>query len=133
MAWETISSTGCRGAQTQPDRRSDRLRFFVALFVVERGRVAYAGNMKRDLLKRTLRLLDLPEDMDPRVPRITVLGREKMLVENVVGIRRCTEEEVLLLTGCGPLQVSGEKLIVKELGESRALIVGRLIRWAYGE
>lgn len=89
--------------------------------------------MKRDLLKQTLRLLDLPEDLDPRVPRITVLGREKMLAENVVGIRRCTEEEVLLLTGCGPLRVSGEKLIVKELGESRALIVGRLMRWAYGE
>ncbi len=89
--------------------------------------------MKRDLLKQTLRLLDLPEELDPRVPRITVLGREKMLAENVAGIRRCTEEEVLLLTGCGPLQVSGEKLIVKELGESRALIVGRLIRWAYGE
>ena len=39
----------------------------------------------------------------------------------------------LLLTGCGGLAVSGEKLLVKELGESRALIVGRLLRWAYGE
>ena len=89
--------------------------------------------MKRDLLKKTLRLLDLPEDMDARVPRITVVGREQMAVENVSGIRRCTETEVLLLTGCGVLAVSGEKLLVKELGESRALIVGRLLRWAYGE
>ena len=89
--------------------------------------------MKKDLLKQTLRLLDLPEDMDPRVPRITVLGREKMLVENVSGIRRCTEKEVLLLTGCGTLLVAGEKLLVKELGESRALLTGRLVRWAYGE
>ena len=89
--------------------------------------------MKRDLLKKTLRLLDLPEDMDPRVPRITVLGREKMLVENVSGVRRCTEGEVLLLTGCGTLQVVGEGLLVKELGESRALLTGRLERWAYGE
>ena len=78
--------------------------------------------MKKDLLKRTLRLLDLPEDMDPRVPRVTVLGRDRMLVENVAGIRRCTEREVLLLTGCGTLQVEGE-----------ALITGRLLRWAYGE
>ena len=39
--------------------------------------------MRKDLVRRTLRLLDLPEDMDPRVPRITVLGRETMLVENV--------------------------------------------------
>lgn len=89
--------------------------------------------MKRDLLKKTLRLLDLPEDMDPRVPRITVLGREKMLVENVSGVRRCTEGEVLLLTGCGTLRVLGEGLLVKELGESRALLTGRLERWAYGE
>lgn len=69
----------------------------------------------------------------PRVPRITVLGREKMLVENVVGIRRCTREELLLLTGCGDLLVTGRELTVKELGESRALITGRLVRWAYGE
>ncbi len=89
--------------------------------------------MRKDLWKRTLRLLDLPEDMDPRVPRITVVGRDKMLVENVSGVRRCTETEVLLLTGCGVLSVAGEGLLVKELGESRALIVGRLMRWAYGE
>ena len=67
------------------------------------------------------------------MPRITVLGREKMLVENVSGVRRCTEGEVLLLTGCGTLQVLGEGLLVKELGESRALLTGRLERWAYGE
>ena len=89
--------------------------------------------MKKDLWKRTLRLLDLPEDMDATVPRITVVGREQMLVENLSGIRRCSEGEVLLLTGCGVLAVSGERLLVKELGESRALIVGRLLRWAYGE
>lgn len=89
--------------------------------------------MRKDLWKRTLRLLDLPEDMDPRVPRITVVGRDKMLVENVAGVRRCAETEVLLLTGCGVLSVAGEGLLVKELGESRALIVGRLMRWAYGE
>ena len=89
--------------------------------------------MRKDLWKRTLRLLDLPEDMDPRVPRITVLGRDKMLVENVAGIRRCSEREILLLTGCGTLQVAGEGLLVKELGESRALLTGRLERWAYGE
>lgn len=89
--------------------------------------------MRKDLLQHTLRLLDLPEDLDPRVPRITVLGRERMLVENVAGIRRCTEGEVLLLTGAGTLLVAGEKLTVKELGESRALIVGGLERWAYGE
>ena len=89
--------------------------------------------MKKDLIKTTLRLLDLPEDMDPRVPRVTVLGRERMLVENVSGIRRCTEGEVRLLTGCGTLIVAGDGLLVKELGESRALIVGQLERWAYGE
>ena len=89
--------------------------------------------MWKDVIKTTLRLLDLPEDMDPRVPRITILGREKLLAENVAGIRRCTEQEVLLLTGCGTLLVAGEKLLVKELGESRALIVGRLVRWAYDE
>ena len=89
--------------------------------------------MKKDLLKQALRLLDLPEEMDPRVPRITVLGRDRMLVENVAGIRRCTDAKVLLLTGCGTLLVAGEGLLVKELGESHALLTGQLERWAYVE
>ena len=85
------------------------------------------------MLKKTLRFLDLPEDMDPMVPRITVLGRDRMLVENVAGIRRCTPEEIRLLTGCGTLTIGGEGLLVKELGESRALVTGKMGRWAYGE
>lgn len=102
-------------------------------FVVFAGLVAYPYYMRKDLWQKTLRLLDLPEDMDARVPRITVLGREKMLMENVAGVRLCTQEEVLLLTGCGTVRVTGEGLQVKELGESQALIVGRLERWAYEE
>ncbi|MBQ3652680.1 MAG: sporulation protein [Clostridia bacterium] len=87
--------------------------------------------MRKDLLKKAIRFLDLPEDVDPNVPRITVVGRELMLVENVAGIRRCTPEEVVLLTGRDTLQISGEGLRVKELGESRALLTGRLSGWGF--
>ena len=87
--------------------------------------------MRKDLLKKAIRFLDLPEDVDPNVPRITVVGRELMLVENVAGIRRCTPEEVVLLTGRETLQISGEGLRVKELGESRALLTGRLSGWGF--
>ena len=87
--------------------------------------------MRKDLLKKAIRFLDLPEDVDPNVPRITVVGRELMLVENVAGIRRCTPEEVVLLTGRDTLQTSGEGLRVKELGESRALLTGRLSGWGF--
>ena len=57
--------------------------------------------MRKDLLKKAIRFLDLPEDVDSNVPRITVVGRELMLVENVAGIRRCTPDEVVLLPGAG--------------------------------
>ena len=87
--------------------------------------------MRKDLLKKAIRFLDLPEDVDPNVPRITVVGREQMLVENVAGIRRCTPEEVVLLTGRDTLQISGEGLRVTELGESRALLTGRLSGWGF--
>ena len=87
--------------------------------------------MRKDLLKKAIRFLDLPEDVDTNVPRITVVGRELMLVENVAGIRRCTPEEVVLLTGRDTLQISGEGLRVKELGESRALLTGRLSGWGF--
>lgn len=87
--------------------------------------------MRKDLLKKAIRILDLPEDLDPDVPRITVLGRSRMLVENVAGIRRCTPEEVVLLTGRDTLLVEGEDLQVKELGESRAMLTGHLRAWRF--
>ena len=89
--------------------------------------------MKRIWLEKVIRLLDLPADTDVDVPRITVLGREKMLAENVAGLGRCTQEEILLQTGAGLLEIRGENLRVKELGESRAMVEGRLRCWAFRE
>ena len=87
--------------------------------------------MKHVWLRKTLKWLDLPEDLDPNVPRITTLGRDSMLVENLKSLRRCTQGEVLLLTGAGTLLVKGENLQVKELGQSRALIMGDLQAWGF--
>lgn len=89
--------------------------------------------MKQTWLQKTLKWMELPEDLDPRVPRITILGRDTLAVENLSGMRRCTKSQVSLLTEAGVLLVEGEELCVKELGESRILITGRLLSCTFEE
>lgn len=73
-----------------------------------------------------LRGLSLPEDLLPGVPRITLLGREKVLLENMGAVRRYALTEAVFETGAGLLTVEGEALQLEELGESRVLLTGQI-------
>lgn len=79
----------------------------------------------------TLGTLGLPEDLLPGVPRITVVGREQMLLENMGGVCTYSLEEASFYTGQGVLTVRGKGLLLRELGESRVLLQGELESWSF--
>lgn len=87
------------------------------------------GKGRKGLEKRfkgVLRGLELPEDILPSVPRITLLGRERLLVENVGSVCQYTLQSAAFDTGAGILTVEGEGLTMLELGESRVLLTGQI-------
>ena len=79
----------------------------------------------------TLGTLGLPEDLLPGVPRITVVGRGQMLLENMGGVCAYSLEEASFYTGQGVLTVRGKGLLLRELGESRVLLQGELKSWSF--
>jgi len=86
---------------------------------------------KTGLARRAIRLLDLPEELDPATPRLTVHGRGDMLLENHMGVLCYAADEVQLLTGAGTLTVTGEGLTLCLLAREQVYISGELHTWGY--
>lgn len=87
------------------------------------------GKKRKGLEKRfkgVLRELELPENLLSSVPRTTLIGRERVLVENVGRVMRYTLTEAVFDTGAGLLTVQGEGLMLLELGESRVMLTGEI-------
>lgn len=66
--------------------------------------------------------LDLPLDMIKNISRITIIGNEKMLIENYKGIMEY-EENILRFNN--NINVFGEELKVIEITNDDVLIVGK--------
>lgn len=78
------------------------------------------------LMRRMLRSLELPEDVDLSVPRCTLVGRRDLLVENHKGILAYCAESVRLMSAEGDVVITGDALILTEFSRERALVSGRI-------
>lgn len=87
------------------------------------------GKKRKGLTNRfkgVLRGLSLPEDILPQIPRITLVGRERLLLENAGSVGRYSLTEAVFDTGLGAVTVRGKGLELLELGESRVLLTGEI-------
>ena len=86
---------------------------------------------KRQLMRRMLRALDLPEEADAGVLKVTMLGKSDLLIENHRGILQYQGELVRLMTPEGVVRITGKGLILSEFGGERVYIRGMLTGWGY--
>lgn len=84
-------------------------------------------------LRRLLRALDLPEEVDLSVVKCTMLGGSDLLIENHRGILRYDADCVRLMTTEGVLRVTGEALVLTEFGGERIYLRGRIAGWVFEE
>lgn len=85
------------------------------------------------LLQRLTAILDLPPELVPKVPRLTLEGDSSLLVENYGGVAHYDQERVVLRTALGPLTVRGRELRIARMNAARIVLSGRLVSAAYGE
>ena len=86
------------------------------------------SNKKRKIRlgRRVAEALDLPAEAVSGMPKLTLQGREAMLVENHKGLFECGENIVRLHTACGILRITGEGLTLLELSAERLYVAGKL-------
>jgi sporulation protein YqfC len=75
---------------------------------------------------------DIPREVIMDLPKITVMGRLELLIENHRGIVEFHSTVVRLRTACGTLTVTGSSLVLGELSGSRASIRGAIDGIRYG-
>jgi sporulation protein YqfC len=73
----------------------------------------------------------LPEDVIYGVPKVVLVGEERLLVENHEGIVEYGRERVRVRTSCGLLEVEGLELSLNHLGAGDLLVQGRVTRVGY--
>ena len=65
-------------------------------------------------------------DLTGHCARATVIGSDRLLVENHTGILEVSDSRVRLNTGCGPMLVTGRDLTLQDARRGAVIIRGAL-------
>lgn len=79
---------------------------------------------RRKHIRKWMDTLDLPAETLPGVPKVTMLGRDTILIENHKGILEYGPGCVRLITALGILRIGGDELELTELGKELVTVRG---------
>ena len=82
-----------------------------------------------DIRKKTIKekfteLLELPKELVLDIPRITIVGKGDMMIENYKGVIEYGSGRVRISTGTGVVKISGAGLVIKEITSEDIIISG---------
>ena len=84
-------------------------------------------NRKRTTLQNRLdEMLEIPEEVASKEPKITIMGFKKMLIENYKGILEYQDFYIRLSTYTGIMNINGFNLSVKEMTTEDVQITGKI-------
>ncbi|GAF26320.1 Flp pilus assembly protein, ATPase CpaF [Moorella thermoacetica Y72] len=119
--------------------RSDRTGFFAVFFSLQVHRVlAGGGRMAKHSLRRRLaarvrhieksvtEFLDLPPEAALDLPRLTLVGNSRLLLENHRGIVTYKPDLVKLKLTAGELEIKGTGLFLREIKPDAIALEGTI-------
>lgn len=83
-------------------------------------------NNKNKITAKVNKILDIPQEVSTNIPKITILGFEKMLVENYKSILEYQEFYIRISTHIGILNINGYELNLNEMTSDDLLITGKI-------
>ncbi len=86
---------------------------------------------KHKKIQRVLHWMQLPEDLDPHLLAIQMIGDASVLIEQHRGILRYNAEQIRFQSEQGILLVCGLNLAIEKLTETRAMICGEIHAISY--
>ena len=80
---------------------------------------------KGDSIKNTVsEVLELPKDIMLNLPKITMVGRIQLYIENHKGIIEYSTERIRVNTNEGILKITGRNMIIKNIVTEEMVICG---------
>ncbi|WP_317368667.1 YabP/YqfC family sporulation protein [uncultured Tyzzerella sp.] len=89
------------------------------------------NNLIRYIKKGLTENIELPNEIVLNVPLITVVGKNKILIENFKNIVQYSNETIKINTSCGIFKIVGKNLFLKELNKNKILIKGILKQFEF--
>ena len=83
------------------------------------------GEMKRKARKLD-EILEIPVELSTDIPKLTVLGFERLLIENYRGILEYQEYFVRVNTYIGIININGFNLQLEEMTSDDLLVTGKI-------
>ncbi|EHQ91713.1 YabP/YqfC family sporulation protein [Desulfosporosinus youngiae] len=77
-------------------------------------------------------VLDFPPDVVGEGPKITIIGRREIMVENYISIINFSEEEIRIETAEGDIYFRGKGLMLRVILSSELQIEGELSSFSFG-
>ena len=77
-------------------------------------------------LSKVNRLLEIPQEVSSNVPKLTIIGFEKMLIENYKAILEYQEFYIRISTYIGILNINGFHLNLNEMTTDDLIITGQI-------
>ncbi len=89
------------------------------------------SDKKNDFLDKAAEILDIPGEVVAGMPRITVTGCRRVLVENHKGILEYGSEEIHINGGRMVLKLRGTGMELRSMNSTELLVTGRIIRMEF--
>ena len=82
--------------------------------------------MKKNNIRKINKLLEFPEEISSDEPKITIMGFEKIMVEDYKGILEYENFFIRLNTYIGVININGFNLSLNEMTDENLLITGKI-------
>ncbi len=81
---------------------------------------------KKGMNNRFNSLLEIPQEVSTTMPKITIIGFEKMLIENYKGILEYQDFYIRINTYVGILNINGLELNLQEMTSDDLIVTGKI-------
>lgn len=76
--------------------------------------------------EKVVNALELPKEIMLDMPRLTMIGKGSLLIENYKGVIEYGSSRVRINSGIGVVRVSGELLLIREITSEDIVIEGKI-------
>lgn len=82
------------------------------------------GRKLEKIKEKLVNDLELPQDMILNLPKITIIAKKEITIENHKGIKKFSDKEIIINSSLGTIEISGQNLVIIFVGGSTVTISG---------
>jgi len=90
------------------------------------------GEDKKHVKERIAEMLVLPKEIILDLPKITMIGKNQIFIENYKGIIEYDNERIRINTGMGLIKIYGLKLEINTVTNEEIFITGEISNLEFG-